>query len=328
MAWWLFGEEGARRFAEAGPASAPGSLTLPDGGLTILRRGRTRATIDHGPHGYLALAAHGHADALRLDISWGEQELIVDPGVGSYFSRADLRDAFRGTGFHATVLVDGLDSSVSGGPFLWVKHASSTLLAADPGTGFAAAAHDGYERLADPVTHRRAIVALAEGSLVVIDRLEARGTHRYSQRWPLHPTLELELRTDRLIAARNDETGVLLVSGGSHAVTLDAVRGRVDPPAGWWSERLESAVPSWLLSFDLEAAGTAVLCTLVAPFRGSVPRARLEVDVTPALTRVTVERSAGVEVLEVDLGSESPVLSRSSTLSDDRPPAEPLAPRE
>jgi hypothetical protein len=68
-AWWLFGAAGADRFARVRPAPEPGSVTLRDGGLTILRRGRRRAMIDHGPHGYLSLAAHAHADALRLDRS-------------------------------------------------------------------------------------------------------------------------------------------------------------------------------------------------------------------------------------------------------------------
>ena len=60
--------------------------------MTILRRGSTRTLFDHGPHGYLSLAAHGHADALRVDVSRGGQELIVDPGVGSYFARTELRE--------------------------------------------------------------------------------------------------------------------------------------------------------------------------------------------------------------------------------------------
>ena len=87
-------------------------MVLRDAGLVVLRRGGTRVTIDAGPLGYGALAAHGHADALQVTIADGDGELVVDPGVGSYYRQPPLREAFRGTGFHPTVLVDGGLSAV------------------------------------------------------------------------------------------------------------------------------------------------------------------------------------------------------------------------
>ena len=178
---WLFGTAGAQRFEAAAshPAPAPESLTLPDGGLTVLRGGGCRTLFDHGPHGYLTLAAHGHADALAIDVALHEQPLVSDPGVGSYFAQPEVREAFRGTGFHATVTVDGVSSSEPGGPFLWTRHARSTLLHFDP-EGAAIAEHDGYTRLADPVVHRRAVVLIgnegASSSSIVCRRSARTGT--------------------------------------------------------------------------------------------------------------------------------------------------------
>jgi uncharacterized heparinase superfamily protein len=301
-AWWLFGAKGAKQFAHTAPAPWPGTLTLPDGGLTLFRGGRRRVAFDHGPHGYGTLAAHGHADALRVDVSLGGDELIVDPGVGSYFARPTLRDAFRGTGFHATVSVDGLDSSVSGGPFLWSRHARTRLLAVDLERGFVAAEHDGYERLGDAVTHRRVVVALLNGSFLVVDRLAATGMHRYSQRWPLHPALEVETCSAQGVVARRPSSGVLFSVAGE-SVSVRATRGETEPTMGWWSERLESVAPSWLVSVDIETSGPMELATLLVPFEGDVPEVRLETSVTSNGMRIEALGKQSRETIEVDLCS-------------------------
>lgn len=270
-AWWLFGAAGAERFQDAAPAPGPGDVALSDGGLTILRDRGRRLVLDHGPHGHTTLAAHAHADALRVDVSLGARELIVDPGVGSYFARPSFRGAFRGTGFHATVSTDGLDSSVPGGPFLWVRHAQTHILALDLERGFVVAEHSGYGRLEDPVVHRRAVLAFDDGSLLVVDRLTAVGTHRYSQRWPLHPSLELESRSPERLVARGTDAGVLMSVSSRASVTVRAARGQLEPPAGWWSDRLESIVASWHVAFDVEARGSVELATLIVPFRIDAP---------------------------------------------------------
>ena len=99
----LFGARGLGRFRAGPPGPEPPSGLLRDSGLVVLRRGGTRATLDAGPLGYLAIAAHGHADALQVTFARGGLELVTDPGAGSYYGDPERRRAFRGTAFHATV---------------------------------------------------------------------------------------------------------------------------------------------------------------------------------------------------------------------------------
>lgn len=313
-AWWLFGRDGAARLDEVEPAPEPGSVLLPDGGLAILRSGRRRAMLDCGPHGHLSIAAHAHADALRLDVSFADAQLVVDPGVGSYFGQPALREAFRGTGFHATVAVDEVSSSEAGGPFLWTRHAVARLLAADLAEGLLVAEHDGYACLEDPVLHRRAVVALGE-SLLVVDRLQASGAHLYSQRWPLHPDLELAEREVDRIVARQNGPGLGLVLAASQPFSLNVVRGSQDPLAGWWSERLESAAPSWLVTLDTSAVGALEIAALLVPFESeSVPDSELELEVGEHMTRVDVVTPSGEASIELDLGSPVVRLPRVTTM--------------
>ena len=305
-AFWLFGAQGADTFAHVDESPEPGSLVLPDGGLTILRAGRLRAILDHGPHGHLSIAAHAHADALAIGVSLGEDELVVDPGVGSYFARPAQRDAFRGTGFHATVLVDDTNSSEPGGPFLWTTRAESRLLAADVHDGLVVAEHQGYRRLPDPVTHRRAVVLLADAVLVV-DRLEAEHAHTHSQRWPLHPDLDLaELHAKHVVARGRDDVGFVLAVAASSPVGLTVTRGERDPWSGWWSGRLESVSPAWMIAADVEAVGSVEIAALVVPFQSeSPPDIGLELGERNEATTVRVRTPAGEETLDLELASNA-----------------------
>ena len=73
--------------AGARPARRP-SL-FPDAGMAILRDHDGRpdelwCRADHGPHGYLSIAAHAHADALAIEFRVGGVDLLADPGTYCY----------------------------------------------------------------------------------------------------------------------------------------------------------------------------------------------------------------------------------------------------
>jgi hypothetical protein len=313
-AWWLFGEAGAARFEETEAEDLSGSVLLADAGLVVLRRERQRVTVDGGPLGYLSLAAHGHADALQVTLADEGEDLIVDPGVGSYFGRLDWRRAFRSTRFHATVAVDGLDQSEAGGSFLWRRHARATVLLADLDAGLVVAEHEGYQRLPDPVRHRRAVALMPDGAVLVCDRLEAREAHRCEQVWPFHPALEAREAAPRVLHVSKDGLPRLLVVLAASAVAaLELERGREQPLAGWWSSRLESAVPSWVALFTTEVVGGVALAALLRPAAGSWPTAALAVELVGERTRATVTGPGIEHALEFGLaGDGSPRLVTTS----------------
>ena len=84
---------------------------------------------------------------------------LIDSGTYAYHSYPQWRSYFRGTSAHNTVRVDGQDQSVAAGTFQWTQKAHARLLSFRSGHCIdnILAEHDGYRRLADPVTHRRSI---------------------------------------------------------------------------------------------------------------------------------------------------------------------------
>ncbi len=167
------------------PASMPN--LFPDAGMTLLRDKTGTADeiwcrCDHGPHGFLSIAAHAHADALSVELRCGGVELLVDPGTYTYQGEAAWRRYFRSTIGHNCLELDGLDQSVSGGPFLWLKAAQSELITAsglDSGAEAVwCAVHDGYRRLTPKASHQRTVrLTRGTGKVVIEDLVRSTGTH-------------------------------------------------------------------------------------------------------------------------------------------------------
>lgn len=163
---WLY-PEAALAATRAFPLSAVRSYAhYPNGGITIARSADNRIVVgfDHGPLGMGSLCAHGHADALSIQMYVDDVQLVADPGTYIYNGNPEARNRFRSTAAHSTVCIGGRDQSERLGPFLWGRKASVTLLRADQTALSVAASHDGYA----PAIHTRT-VRLEDGSLRVED---------------------------------------------------------------------------------------------------------------------------------------------------------------
>jgi hypothetical protein len=305
--------------AAAGPAESPTPTAVPascyaaHGGLVVLRSGARRLTMDVGPLGYLSIAAHGHADALALTLSVDGQELIGDPGAASYYGHPDWRRVHRGTRAHATVCVDEADQSVIAGPFLWSRHAEVTVHRVDLERGLVDAEHDGYRRLDSPVTHRRWLIAPPErAEVLVVDLLRGEGSHRVHTSWPSHPALDAARAPGGHLLSR-DGTPVLGLSYAANAeLTHHEVRGDPDTNLGWWSNRLESREPAWLVGTSAEATAPIVLATVLSPRAdatgGPGPAENLAVALTGDSIEVTWREGELAHRVEIDVSGSADVI--------------------
>jgi hypothetical protein len=247
------------------PAAPAGSFTAPNGGLVVLRNGDLRATMDVGPLGYLSIAAHGHADALAVTLSDGAQDLISDPGTGSYYGHPDWRAVMRGTRAHPTVCIDGRDQSDSGGPFLWTRHAEVRVLGIDVAAGVVDAEHDGYSHLPGGVTHRRWLIARAgDQTHLIVDMISGSGHHDLRTSWPLHPSLNADRVGDGHLATLDGKPVLQLLYSATVPLNTEEVRGDTTNNLGWWAEELESRVPAWWLSAACHGELPVVVASLLS----------------------------------------------------------------
>ncbi|UMG91540.1 heparinase II/III-family protein [Nocardioides sp. TF02-7] len=208
---------------------------------------------DGGPHGFLSIAAHGHADALAVEVRHDGVEVLVDPGTYCYHGEPEWRSYFRSTRAHNTVEVDRLDQSVEGGPFLWRTRAATVVDqvdTTDPDDQRWVARHDGYARLEHPVGHERSVrLDSSARRLSIVDRLSSTGAHDVALRFHLGPLVDVRLDAGAARLSWTDPSGdqqaTLELPGDLEWSTHS---GEVDPPLGWHSPASASGCPprrSW-----------------------------------------------------------------------------------
>ena len=243
-----------------------------DAGMTLLRTRQGDGPeiwcrCDGGPHGFLSIAAHAHADALSLEVRHDGVDLLADPGTYCYHGEPAWRQWFRSTAGHNTLEVAGTDQSESGGPFLWVSHARTRVLESrlEGRRKTWTAEHEGYRRLPVPATHRRSVSLDADTrTLTVVDSLDVPGKVPVRLSWHLGPDVDAVL--DGRVARLSWHAG-----GERHEASLalpeelrwSAHRAEEDPIQGWYSPGFGRRVPATSLTGDGQGSAGSSLVTRI-----------------------------------------------------------------
>lgn len=276
---WLLGDAGKTAFERLAAPLTPAPLprgereemrrAFPEGGYWILgsdfeSENEIRLVADAGPLGYLSIAAHGHADALAFTLSVAGIPLLIDPGTYSYHAEPPWRDYFRGTAAHNTVRVDGLDQSVPSGKFLWLRHARARCMNwnSTPDLDTWEAEHDGYRRLADPVTHRRRIELDKQARrIAVTDELVCSGQHHIEMFWHFNDLWHVE-DSDHSFVASHENLAARIEPDA--AMKCELVVGDTRRPVGWLSRGYGEKTPCPTLITRCDIKGQIQFTTVFA----------------------------------------------------------------
>ena len=251
-----------------GPRPATRPAELADAGMTILRAPAADGhpeiwcRCDGGPHGFLSIAAHAHADALSVEVRHGGVDVLADPGTYCYHGEPQWRRYFRSTLGHNTLELDGTDQSVSGGPFLWTRAARTRVLQVDTEQAdmlLWSAEHDGYSRARAPVVHRRSVrLDRADRMLHIQDEVTTPRATTCRLAFHLGPAVEVKLdgaNAQLRWSANGLEQRAVLALPESLSWTVH--RGETDPPLGWYSVGFGRKEPAdALVGAGAIAAGT------------------------------------------------------------------------
>jgi Heparinase II/III-like protein/Heparinase II/III N-terminus len=230
-------------------APAPDGMTcLREGGYTIVRdriSGRDMLlAFDHGPLGFLAIAAHGHADALAIWLHLDGMPVFVDAGTYLYHAGGAWREHFRSTSAHNTVTIDGSSQSITAGSFNWRSKARAWLHESQTGSDWCVIArHDGY-RTRFGVEHERSI-ARAERGFTVVDRLSGTlgGAPSVNASFLLNPLLSAVIDGGRVVIRHGsvNVASVQAAKGGHLSLSSD---GNAAVPKPFYSPRFGAKVPA------------------------------------------------------------------------------------
>jgi hypothetical protein len=268
----LLGVEAVRRLAylkQRGRAGFRPHTQFSESGYYLLGTAfetpdEVRLLVDAGPLGYLSIAAHGHADALAFTLEIGDKEILIDPGTYSYHTDPAWRRYFRSTLAHNTVGIDGEDQSVQAGNFMWTDHARARCIEFQTGTGRQRfiGEHYGYERLADPVIHRREIVFDPdEHAIEVIDLLRCDGEHEARRAWHFAENCQVE-RVDRGLKVTHGTTQ-LYFEPVEEPERVEIHRGGNADQGGWISRHFGRKVPCTTVLWYSRVRGNTELKTRI-----------------------------------------------------------------
>ncbi|APX88893.1 hypothetical protein BV394_03410 [Brevirhabdus pacifica] len=258
---WLGGE--APSVAPPASPTTAGLSHFDKGGYSVLRAGagetESLVVMDHGPLGYLSIAAHGHADALSVWWHLGGRPVLVDAGTYLYHSGGAMRNRLRGTAVHNTLTLGGQDQSRIAGPFNWSRKARAERLPSRDGIH---ARHDGYLRR-HGVWHHRRLTQVADGGFALRDWLVPR---RAGPLPPL-PDAELTFLLHPDLTVERVATGLLLSGAGGALTTVSATLGDQSVPLATGSApyspafgTLRQTVAIRLRRPAAEFAGRGILC--------------------------------------------------------------------
>lgn len=261
--FWLTGRPGVGAYRSVPPAEpTETSRAFADGGYFVMRDGweatDNALVVDCGELGSLA-AGHAHADALAIEVAIHGRPLLVDPGTYTYHESRELRDFFRSTEAHNTLMVDGLSSSEPGDTFGWSCRAKARLgkWISDDRFDFFAGSHDGYCRLSDPVTHSRSILGIKNGYWIIRDLAEAKESHEYSLNFHY---------ADGLRPAIVDD---ISIGDGDHRIITFGDNGEWELKESWVSRNHGNKINAPFVRFAAKAAGTREFFTFIVPCHGS-----------------------------------------------------------
>ncbi len=246
---------GQALFGRANPARRDSYeyASFPAGGYTAVREWRQGKenlwVMDHGPLGYLSIAAHGHADALSVWLHIDGRPVLVDAGTYLYHSGGAWREFFRSTIAHNTLAIRGESSSTTAGAFNWSQKAECRLLATaeEVDDWCVEAEHDGYEKRFG-FRHRRRLERTSQGSIRLTDSLHGQGVSEQIEiGFLIAPGLDIRHTTDGWLVSAEEES-LLLIADIGH------LQGRVEnaldePKRSWHSPAFGERIPAQRLVF-------------------------------------------------------------------------------
>jgi uncharacterized heparinase superfamily protein len=219
-ALWLFGGEGFEKHQRLQPIPRiPESKAFPDGGFYIMRSENTHIFVDTGDIGMRGRGGHGHNDTFSFELWCDGSPLIVDSGTYTYTGDTYLRNEFRRTSAHNTLVVDNTELADFTG--LWSIRADESrprVLRWSTGTDrdVLEAEHSAYLALPSRITHRRKFDFLKSPFLLTVtDHLQGSGSHLLESFLHFGPAVSIELAgTQKAIARIDNARYIVSISRG------------------------------------------------------------------------------------------------------------------
>ncbi len=278
----FFGKPEFTAVTEQGRANAPHWLSraFPESGMYVFRSGWDPKAVFLALHSSPpAISAHDQPDNGTFELYAGNRWLIEDSGSYAYPDTpfANERDWFARTASHATMTLNGANSTNAPRHLLWQTADNGDTLVVE---------NESYPRL----THRRTVFFVNRRWFVFVDEALGDAPGKLDLRFPLPPG---EILVDQ--KANWARTG--FATGTNLLVWAPAKsQARVALEAGQISYTLNRKQPRQVAVYSHRKSAPAVFVTVLAPYEGVQPprpSVKIKGKFQPGQDRVELELAIG-----------------------------------
>jgi hypothetical protein len=248
--YWLCGAGAAARMPVERTHWPSSALTASGYYVSRTTRG-DHLVFDAGPHGFLN-GGHAHADALSCTLVIAGRPVLIDPGTATYTMNRELRDRFRSSMMHNTVVLGGRSQSQPIGAFHWrnTTTAEAPIWRAGTGCDYMEGTHDAYA----PARHTRAILAVHGIGWWILDHVLGADAITAENFWHIHPSWTVSPESQHVCRLTSDD-GILKVASTAPLTVLAPGRDPLAVRSPAYGTLENAAV---LRSMTLATTGTTV----------------------------------------------------------------------
>lgn len=233
-AFWLSGEEGLKKFYELPKQGyLVSSKAFPDGGFYIMRFDDLYMIVDCISIDRKSPSGHKHNSRLSFDLFAYDKSFIIDPGAYIYTVDSKMRNLFRSTKYHNTVVVDGKEQNKFSESLLFSMGSDAVVKINKWETSekydFLDAEHYAYRKLRSPVIHRRQIYFnKLEGYWLVNDILDGKGVHQFDLYFHFAPMeIVLDDELPLVVKTMTDGANLAIIPLITEGVSVEILDGWV-----------------------------------------------------------------------------------------------------
>lgn len=218
-----------------------------------------------GELGFLAIAAHGHSDALSFNLSVNGQWYIVDTGTFSYHTDMDWRNYFVSTMAHNTISINGENQALRGGPTMWRDHYKCNILSVQSSQQkeSVTACHNGYEDKYGILHERRIDFDKTNSIFCIYDLLKGAGNQTAFINFHIHPDINAELKNYRFQLENPSDLSSKVVMELDENINWKLIKGEENPIMGWYSDGFYEKEKAFVLSGEINLSNKKEVKTII-----------------------------------------------------------------
>jgi len=264
-AFWLLGIEGLSKFEKMPDKKFKlTSKAFREGGYYIMRNDDLYMIVRCGDIGLKGCSGHGHCDCLSFELFAHDKAFIIDPGAYVYTADKDMRNLFRSTKYHNTIVVDDEEMNRFDEDLLFSMQFDAVpkinKWEVTKKYDFFDGEHSGYERLPNPVTHRRQIYFNKEEEYWVIrDLLTGEGVHKFDLYFHFAPMkIEKDSKDQLTVRTKVGESNISLIPLEMKNLNMEIQKGWMSYSYG---RKVEAPIVKYTKTTQVPTEFVTLICT-------------------------------------------------------------------